>query len=52
MQMRIGQTDEVVEILCGVVGWMGMRVDVGIDPYESHKVGNPTNFIRQIFNGR
>ena len=30
----------------------GMRVDVGIGPYEPHKVGNVPNFIRQIFNGR
>ena len=29
-----------------------MRVDVGIDPYEALKVGNASNFIRQIFNGR
>ena len=28
------------------------RVDVGIDPYEALEVGNVSNFIRQIFNGR
>ena len=62
--MRIRQTGEIVEILCGEIGRTGastptppaesqqQRVDVGIDPYEPHKVENAPNFIRQIFNGR
>ena len=56
MQMRVRQTGEVVEILCGEVGRTGssaptrptesqqQRVDVGIDPYEPHKVEKPYEF--------